>query len=119
MTERIQKGKQITSEAIKGNMPKLLKDCISQFVKINTPTEEIQDALSDCPIDLFAKTGYCLVIETPLASKPIILGKDIAWSALKGLISVGAKNEELKFIIEAMRTLQGAVGEVTQSCQTE
>lgn len=112
ITERINKGKKITAEAIKGNMPKLLKDCIAQFIKINAPMEEIQDALSDCPIDLFKEAGYWLVIKTPMSNNPITLGKDITWEALKELVQVAPKKEELKTIIEAFILLNGQVEEV-------
>lgn len=112
INKRINRGKQITAEAIKNNTPELLKKCIAQFIKIKTPVEEIQNILNECPIDLFAKTGYCIIIETPLSDKPITFGKDITWDALKELVRIKPKQKDIQTIIESAKLLDGQIEKV-------
>lgn len=114
MTERIEKGIETTLDAINNEDALAIKRCLDQFKKIQAPAEQIQKAIECCPLDLLKKTGYCVKIHSNLLGKEVVIGQDVSFKAVKDLIKVKPKKEELQLIFEAATLFGGCVEESKQ-----
>lgn len=109
MSERIEKGKQVTRDAIARNDPVALQRCLRTFLDMKAPAKDISDAIGDCPVGLFEKTGFALVIESGAAGRNITLGKDVSWPAVREYLATGADKAALQLPLETMDLFGGRI----------
>lgn len=114
MEDRIEKGKKVTAVAIAKADPIALQKCLNQFRGIAAGIDDIAAAITECPISLLEKAGFCLTITSGVAGRDITLGRDVSWQAVKGFLSGEADRAAVAQALEA----QGLFGGKVVCCET-
>lgn len=112
MNDRIEKGKQVTKEAITNNDAEALQKCLRTFLDMKASPQDIYDAIQACPISLLNATGYTLTIFSDLVGRNVTFGKDISWEAVRGYLKVGADREAVKVALDAQNLFGGEIESV-------
>ncbi|MBA4372263.1 MAG: hypothetical protein C0402_05325 [Thermodesulfovibrio sp.] len=119
MNHRITKGKGVILEAINTGDAILLKRCLTTFVEMGAPIADIADAIAGCPLSLLEEAGICLVIESAVAARRLVLGRDISWAAVKGLLHERADKAVVRTVVEAQGIFGGEIVTATPCNQTQ
>ena len=110
MNDRIEQGKLVAGEAIKSGDHDLLFRCLTQFKKLGASPQDILATVADCPVSLFEKTDFTLMIHSDIAGRTITLGKDVSWTAIKELFCNQADKEAIMSALPKQEGFDWSVG---------
>lgn len=110
--DRIKKGIEVIRAAIgEGNAKEIIR-CLTVFKKLKASSDDITEAIGDCPLSLLRRAGYIIVLHSKALGKDITLGRDVSWKNVEYLFKLQPTPAELGLLIDVLTVFNGRIYEI-------